>query len=113
VLVGIGAYMTDVHRAGGAPMLVLGVVCLLLSFAIVPIARRRAARGRPSNRLDLLTSLRLFSPCLIIPGVADAFNHQFGVSSIVFIAVGCAGLVAAAWITVTRRRRQRTAGTER
>ena len=87
VLVGIGAYLTGVHHAGGALVLVIGAVCLPLSFAIVPMARRRAAKGLASNSPDLPTWLAITSPCLIIPGVADAFNHQFGVSSIVFMGV--------------------------
>jgi hypothetical protein len=113
VLVGIGAYLTGVHHAGGALVLVIGAVCLLLSFAIVPLARRRAARGIPSNSPDLPTWLMIISPCLITPGVADAFDHQFGVSSIVFIVVGCAVNVAAVCITVSRRGRRRRARIER
>ena len=87
VLVGIGAYLTVVHHAGGALVLVIGCVCLLFSFALVPLARRRAARGLPSNSPDLPGWLTIISPCLITPGVADAFDHQFGVSSIVFMGV--------------------------
>jgi hypothetical protein len=113
VLVGMGAYLTVVHHAGGALVLVIGAACLPLSFAVVPIARRRAAKGLPSHSLDLPSWLRITSPCLIIPGVADAFNHQFGASSIVFIVVGCAVWVAAACVTISRRRRQRTVKTER
>jgi hypothetical protein len=113
VLVGIGAYLTDVHHAGGALVLVIGAVGLLLSFAVVPVARRRAAKGLPSYSPDLPTWLRIISPSLITPGVVDAFNHQFGISSIVFIVVGCAVYVAAACIPVSRRRRRRTARIER
>ena len=49
VIVGTGAYLTGVHHAGGALVLVIGAVCLLLSSAIVPLARRRAAKGLPST----------------------------------------------------------------
>jgi hypothetical protein len=103
VLVGGGAYLTDLHRRGGAVVLAIGAVGLLLSFALVPIARRRAAKGLPNNTLDLPTLLRLIGTCMIIPGVTDAFNHQFSVSSIVFIVVGCAVIVAAVCITRSRR----------
>ena len=38
-LIGIGAYLTDIHHAGGVFVLVLGAADILLSLAIIPVAR--------------------------------------------------------------------------
>ncbi len=109
LVVGIGVYLTDIHHAGGVFVLVIGAAETLLSLALIPLARRRAQKGLPESlsNTNVPTWLSLFGVCLVGPGVSDALNHQFTISSAVFTALGILVYLAAFGISRHRRRLQR------
>jgi hypothetical protein len=41
LLLGIGSYLTAIHRSGGVPVLLIGAVSLLFWLVLGPVALRR------------------------------------------------------------------------